>query len=310
MKFSNYLAFLSFVIVLGYLTYNEASKQTVQGGMPEITLDPDLYRLNFPQASSLPIPYGIDFAGEAVPLEQSDVLESLDRELHINTYWHNNTIFLIKRANRWFPEIEKILQEEGIPQDFKYIPAIEGQFLNDISPKAAVGFWQIRKSTGIELGLEITRDVDERYDPIKSTKAACKYFRKAYNKFGNWTLAAASYDRGMSGIQRALDHQKVDSYYDLMLNDETSRYVFRILAIKEIIENPGTYGFNIKIEHLYKPYDLKYLEIDETIPDLVLFARDHGITYKDLKLFNPWLRRDELNVRSGKQYLIAMPASP
>ena len=302
---------LSLVIVIGYLTYNEARKSHEAEIEPkqDITINPELYKLSFPQASSLPMPKNIDFAGEVVPLDKSDVLESLDRELHINTYWHNNTIFLIKRANRWFPEIERILREEGVPEDFKYIPAIEGQFLNDVSPREAVGFWQIRKSTGLELGLEISRDVDERYDPVKSTKAACKYFLKAYEKFGNWTLAAASYDRGMSGIQTALDHQQVDSYYDLMLNEETSRYVFRILAIKEIIENPVTYGFNIKKEHLYKPYVLDYLEIDESIPDLVTFARDHGITYKDLKQYNPWLRRDQLTVRTGKQYLIAVPGS-
>lgn len=269
---------------------------------------PEVYTFHFPKASSIPVPETIDFADDHVPLEQSDVKERLDRELHINAYWHNNTIFLLKRAHRWFPEIETILREEGVPEDFKYIPAIEGQFQNVISGKQAVGFWQIRKATGLELGLEISRDVDERYDPIKSTRAACRYFNKAYKKFGNWTLAAASYDRGMSGIQRALDHQQVDSYYDLLLNDETSRYVFRILAIKEIIENPELYGFNIMEEHLYEPYLTEYLEVDETIPDLVTYAQDHGITYKDLKKLNPWLRRDRLTVRKGKQYLIAVPA--
>ena len=308
MKFSSYISVLTLVVVLGYLTYNEARRSKEESETQVVNIDPDLYKLNFPQASSLPLPESIDFAGETVPLEKSDVLERLDRELHINTYWHNNTIFLIKRANRWFPEIERILKEEGVPEDFKYVPAIEGQFQNAISSKRAVGFWQILKATGTELGLEISRDVDERYDPIKSTRAACKYFKKAYKKFGNWTLAAASYDRGMSGIQRALDHQKVDSYYNLLLNDETSRYVFRILAIKEIIENPELYGFNIKKEHLYQPYVFDYLEVDETIPDLVTFARDHGITYKELKRSNPWLRRDQLLVRSGKQYLIAVPA--
>jgi hypothetical protein len=298
---------MSLVILIGYLTYNESRESREVDNNPDLPIEAEMYASHFPQASSIPLPDSMDFAGEMVPLDKSDVWERLDREIHINTYWHNNTIFLMKRANRWFPEIEQILMEEGVPADFKYIPAIEGQFLNAISPKAAVGFWQIRKPTGLELGLEISREVDERYDPIKSTRAACKYFKKAYEKFGNWTLAAASYDRGRAGIQRALDHQGVDSYYDLLLNDETSRYVFRILAIKEIIENPELYGFNIKDEHLYEPYIVEYVEVDETIPDLVTFARNHGITYKDLKKLNPWLRKDQLTVKRGKQYLIAIP---
>ncbi len=308
MKFSTYISVLSLVVILGYLSFNEARKNWQEDPTSELPKIGEMYPSHYPQASSIPLPESLDFAGEAVPLYQSDVAERLDREIHINTYWHNNTIFLMKRAHRWFPEIEKILQEEGVPEDFKYIPAIEGSFLNDISPKAAVGFWQIRKPTGLELGLEISREVDERYDPIKSTRAACKYFKKAYQKFGSWTLAAATYNRGRSGIARALEHQNVDSYYDLLLNDETSRYVFRILAIKEIIENPELYGFNIKEEHLYDPYIVEYIEVDQTIPDLVSFAQGHGITYKDLKKLNPWLRRDQLTVRNGKQYLIAVPS--
>lgn len=307
MKFSSYVSILSLVILLGYLTYNEAKKSREGSTDTDMPVGAEMYSAHFPQASSIPLPEKLDFAGERVPLEMTDVSERLDREIHINTYWHNNTIFLMKRAHRWFPEIEAILQEEGIPSDFKYIPAIEGSFLNDISPRAAVGFWQIRKPTGLELGLEISRDVDERYDPIKSTRAACKYFKKAYEKFGNWTLVAATYNRGRSGIQRALDHQNVDTYYDLLLNEETSRYVFRILAIKEIIENPELYGFDIKEEHLYNPYIVEYIEVDETIPSLVTFAQDHGLTYKDLKKHNPWLRRDKLTVKNGKQYLIAIP---
>ena len=308
MKFATYVSVLSLVILVGYLTYNEANRSKQVEDSPDSPVGAEIFASHYPQASSITLPEYMEFAGERVPLEQSDVWERLDRELHINTYWHNNTIFLMKRAHRWFPQIEAILKEEGVPADFKYIPAIEGSFQNAISPKAAVGFWQIRKATGLELGLEISREVDERYDPIKSTRAACKYFKKAYERFGNWTLAAASYDRGQAGMRRALEHQNVNSYYDLLLNDETSRYVFRILAIKEIIENPEKYGFNIMEAHLYQPYITEYMEIDESIPDLVTFAQDHGITYKDLKKYNPWLRRDKLTVRNGKQYLIAFPA--
>ena len=305
MRFAQYISTVSILVLIAYVVYNESKSEPHSSG-EEIT---DSGSINV-QARSLPIPEYMEFAGEAVPLDQFDVRERFDRELHINTYWHNNTIFLIKRANRWMPEIERILQEEGVPLDFKYIPAIEGQFLNDISPKQAVGFWQIRRNTGLELGLEVSTEVDERYDPIKSTYAACKYFKKAYEKFGNWTLAAATYNRGIAGISRALDHQKVNNYYDLLLNDETSRYIFRILAIKQIISNPELYNFDINQEHLYDPFDLEYITVDETIPDLVEFAKIRGITYKNLKQYNPWLRRDQLTVRQGTEYKIAIPAAP
>jgi hypothetical protein len=203
--------------------------------------------------------------------------------------------------------MELILKEQGVHDDFKYVTAIEGSLRNDISPKNAVGFWQIRKATGRELGLEITSEVDERYDPLKSTYAACKYFMKAKRKFGNWTMAASSYNRGMAGISRAMKKQKVDVYYDLLLNKETSRYVFRILAIKEIFEHPKKYSFDIQPEHLYKPLDLRYIEVTESIPDLVDYSKSLGINYKILKEYNPWLRKDKLTVRSGKTYQIAIP---
>lgn len=257
-------------------------------------------------ATSLAIPDTLFFAGEEVPLNVPDVRERLDRELHINTYWHNNTIFLIKNAHRWLPQIEPILKEHGIPDDFKYLTAIEGSFRNDISPMQAVGFWQIRKDAGKENGLEINREVDERYDPLKSTVAACKYLKKAYAKFGNWTLVAASYNRGMTGLQKAINHQNNSNYYDLLLNEETSRYVFRILAIKEIIENPDKYSFNIDVAHLYQPEMVKYIEVNSTIDDLVQWSIDNGINYKLLKRHNPWLRQDKLTVKK-KTYQIAVP---
>lgn len=263
--------------------------------------------ITYYSAKSLPIPDSLFFAEEPIPLTIPDVRERLDRELHINTYWHNNTIFLIKKANRWLPQIEPILKKHSIPDDFKYLTAIEGSFRNDISPKNAVGFWQFRKDAGKEFGLEITKEVDERYDPLKSTEAACKYLKKAYEKFGNWTLVAASYNRGMSGLQRAIDNQKENSYYDLMLNEETSRYVFRILAIKEIIENPSKYNFEIEEEHLYLPEKIKYIEVTESIDDLVTFAKSQNINYKLLKRHNPWLQKDRLSVKKGNKYQIAIP---
>ena len=199
----------------------------------------------FVNATSFDLSDTIYFAGELVPMHVPDVHERLDREMHINTYWHTNTIFLIKRSHRWMPQISEILAEIGVPDDFKYLAAIESNYLNDVSGKGAVGFWQILKTAGREFGLEISNEVDERYDPIKSTYAAARYLKKSYGRFENWTLVAASYNRGRSGIGRAMEHQSVDNYYDLLLNDQTSRYLFRILAAKEIISNPEKYGFDI-----------------------------------------------------------------
>jgi membrane-bound lytic murein transglycosylase D len=258
-------------------------------------------------AVSLDVPKNLTFAGEPVPLDVPDVYERLDKELQINTYFHSNTLFLIKRANRWLPQIEKILRENDVPEDFKYLPLIESNLLNDISPKNAVGYWQILKDAGKENGLEITDEVDERYDPLKATVAACRYLKQAHRKFGNWTLVAASYNRGMGGVERAIENQKVNSYYDLYLNEETSRYVFRILAIKEIVENPLKYGFRVNPRHLYEEEALRYVEVDETIKDLVTFAKEHKTNYKLIKRHNPWLRDERLTVKKNKHYRIAIP---
>jgi hypothetical protein len=258
-------------------------------------------------AISVDLPENLTFAGEPVPLDLPDVYERLDKELQSNTYFHSNTIFLIKRANRWLPQIAEILRANNIPDDFKYIPVVESNLMNVVSPAEAVGYWQILKSSGKEFGLEITKQVDERYDPLKATQAACKYLNKAYQKFGNWTLVAASYNRGMNGLDRAIEHQQETSYYDLFLNDETSRYLFRILALKEIIENPTRYGFRVDAKHLYKEEPLKYVEVQETIKDLVDFAKQHGTNYKLIKRHNPWLRDDKLTVKKGKTYRIALP---
>jgi hypothetical protein len=204
--------------------------------------------------------------------------------------------------------MEKILKQYGIPDDFKYLPLIESNLLNVTSSAAAVGYWQILKGSGRELGLEISDEVDERYHPLKATEAACKYLLNAHKKFRNWTLVAASYNRGINGLQRAINDQQEHSYYDLYLNDETSRYVFRIIAIKEIVENPARYGFHIDARHLYPEEPLRYVTVDETIKDLVTFARQQGSNYKLLKRHNPWLREDRLTVKKGRSYRIALPS--
>lgn len=313
-SFAILISFLALAIVLVFVKYADKKMkawqrgQVVSGVGAVAPADLDERAMQPLPAVSFDLPKAMSFAGERVPLELADVRERLDKELHINTYWHNNTIFLMKRANRWFPQMEPILKKYGIPDDFKYLPLIESGLMNDISPKDAVGFWQIVKSAGKENGLEITNDVDERYDPIKATEAACRYLKTAYNKFGNWTSVAASYNRGMGGIGRALENQQVDSYYDLYLNDETARYVFRILACKEIVENPSRYGFKVDPRHLYEPEKLRYVTVTQTIPDLIAFAKQQGTNYKLLKRHNPWLRDDKLTVKKGKSYKIALPA--
>lgn len=303
----SYLAPLSIGLLLVYVLYDQSTR--VETKESESILEPIVTQESMQPflAVSYDLPKQISFAGEATPLEMPDVLERLDRELQVNIYLQSSTLFLLKRANRWLPRITEILKEHGIPEDFKYLPLIESGLVNGVSPKNAVGYWQIREASGKELGLEITKEVDERYDPIQSTVAACKYLKKAYEKFNNWTLVAASYNRGVAGIRSDLEDQKADNYYDAHLNDETSRYVFRILAIKEIFENPAKYGFKIKPEHLYNPEPLRYIEVTETIPDLVSFAKNNGSNYKLLKRHNPWLRQPRLTVKKGKSYQIALP---
>lgn len=305
-RFSSYLLVLMAAVLVGYIYYNESRFHANKAPVGFNSLPPPEFISEYRNAVSLDLPEKLTFAEEEVPLHIPDVRERLDRELHINTYWHSSTIFLLKRGNKWLPRMEKILRENGIPDDFKYLTAIEGGFVNAVSPKNAVGFWQILKHAGRENGLEINNNVDERYDPLKSTRAACHYLTKAHNKFGNWTSAAASYNRGMAGLARAMENQKADSYYDLLLNEETSRYVFRILAIKEIFQNPSEYGFDIDDEHLYRAEELTFVKVSSDVKDLVAFARQHGINYKLLKLHNPWLRQDHLDVKKGKTYSIAI----
>lgn len=303
-RFGLWLAWIG-LISLGYYTFTQL--QAIKQAQQKFVEYNELPQGSTVNAIAIDLPDSMYFAGERVPLEIEDVRERLDREMHINAYWHTNTIFLLKRAHRWLPQIANVLKEEGVPADFKYIPAIESAFLNDISAKSAVGFWQFRKDAAREYGLEVSRQVDQRYDPIKSTRAASKYLSKAYHKFGNWTLVAASFNRGRAGIIRALDDQKVDNYYDLMLNDETSRYVFRILAAKEIIEHPHRYGFQVSEDQLYDVEPVKYLKISKNIDNWVDWSKKQGINFKLLKRHNPWIQSDHLTVSAGKEYTVAIP---
>jgi|SRR5690554_1311653 len=256
---------------------------------------------------SISAPKLITFAGDSVPLDNPEVFERLDREVISNTYFHSNTLMYFKRAYRWFPIIEPILKENNIPDDFKYLALIESGFQNVISPAGATGFWQFMEKTAKEYNLEINDEVDERYHLQKSTIAACKYLQEAYNEYGDWALVAASYNAGKNRITTELEKQKAKTYYELLLNSETKRYVFRILAVKQILSNPELYGFNIRKSDLYLPISYTTIEIDTSIADFADFAKDHNISYKTLKYFNPWLRQSYLRNRNAKTYTIHLP---
>jgi hypothetical protein len=256
---------------------------------------------------ALPLPKTLDFSGESMPLIKQDVKERMDRELLVNTYWQSNGFLLLKRAHKYFPIIEPILEAYGVPDDFKYLALIESGLQNVTSTAGAKGFWQIMKSTAKEYGLEVNANVDERYNLILSTKVACEYLLKAKQRFGSWTLAAASYNAGMNGIASELERQSVDNYYDMLLGQETGRYVFRIVALKEITNNAKKYGFNYTDDDLYNYPPTFSVEVDTAVSDFVQFAEGFGINYKQLKIHNPWLRETFLNNKSRKKYNIEIP---
>lgn len=249
----------------------------------------------------------LNFCDEKVPMHIADVEERFDRELTINKSLHASTELVIKRAARYFPVIEPILKKYGVPDDFKYLAVIESKLENAVSPAGARGVWQFMPATAKEYGMEVTNTVDERYHLEKSTEAACKYLLAAKKKFGSWTLAAASYNGGMAGVSRQQERQKIEDYYDLLLTEETSRYVFRILALKELMENPTKYGYAIPENEMYKTIPTKIVEVNTSVENLADFAIEQGINYKILKIHNPWLRDIQLENKSGKSYAIEIP---
>lgn len=254
-------------------------------------------------------PKNVDFAGEKVDVNSNNLWERFDKELLKNTYWQSNTMLYIKRANKYFPIIEPILKKNNIPEDFKYLAVIESGLENVTSPSGAKGFWQFLKSTAKEYNLEVNYAVDERYNLEKSTQAACDYLNEAFAKFNSWTLAAAAFNMGMNGLQKALDNQKVENYYDLHLNSETSRYVFRILAVKEILQNPQKYGFIIRKQDMYFIEKYYVVEIDSTIHNLYEFCENYSINYQQLKKYNPWLLISKLPDESRKKYFLKIPTN-
>lgn len=265
------------------------------------------YEESNPVAVSWAIPEGVTFAGEEMPLRNFDTRESLDRELNATAYRHGSTLLTIKRAGRYFPEIEKILKEYGVPDDFKYLACAESDLSNAISPKGATGYWQIMEGTGKEGGMIINREIDERYDLDKSTRFACKYFLKAYEKYGSWTMAAASYNNGFSGLSEQVDIQKEINYYDLLLNEETARYIFRIAALKLIMTEPLKYGFNVGPDDMYKPVPFREVKVDTSVTSFEQFARQFDTNYKILKFLNPWLRKPFLTNSEKREYTIRVP---
>ena len=253
--------------------------------------------------------FDVNFCGEKIPLESKDILERFDKEIIKNTYWHSSILLFYKRSGKYFPIIEPILKKHGIPNDFKYLAIAESGLKNVVSPAGARGFWQFMEKTGLEYDLEINKEVDERYHLEKATEAACKYFKEAYAKFNSWTLVAASYNMGMYGLQKNLTRQKTNNYFDLLLNSETSRYVFRIAAFKAILENPKHFGFNLNETHRYSSMKFKTISIDTSISNFTDFAISQNINYKLLKIANPWLRNRSLKNVNAKRYLLRIPSS-
>jgi membrane-bound lytic murein transglycosylase D len=268
------------------------------------TVFPQGYKITTPA-----IPVNLSFAGESVPADDWELRERIEREFIVNTYWHSSTIFALKRGARFFPVIEPILKKNNIPDDFKFVVVIESGFANVVSPAGAAGFWQFIESAGKEFGLEINDEVDERYHLEKATEAASKYILSAYRKFGSWTSAAASFNMGMRGVERQIERQKTNNYYNLFLNEETSRYIARIIAVKEIMNDHQKYGYDIPAEERYPPYKFKEVTVNGSINDLVDFALRNNTNYKMIKVLNPWLRSNKLTNSKGKTYNIRIPVN-
>lgn len=300
------LAFFSALFVMSsvfsfftYPTEKEADLNDIDAFQEAFNDNYGIYSLNLPQKLS--------FAGEEIPIIDEDIRESFDRELLVNTYWQSQTLLFLKRSKRYFPVIEPILAQYGIPEDFKYLPLIESGFMNVVSPAGAVGFWQLMEGTAKDYGLEVNKAVDERYHLEKSTHVACQYLLEAKAKLGSWNLAAASYNMGISGVQRQMERQKAKNFFDLTLNIETGRYLYRLMAVKEILSQPAKYGFHLKEEHAYAPLATREVPVDSALSHVSYFNEKFGLSYRQLKVHNPWMRLEYLPQNPGKTYMIKVP---
>lgn len=301
-----FIVLVSIIIIAVFFINAETSeKESVTENRP--SMDTLTYNQTSYKIKALKIPENLSFAGEKVQLNKTDIRERIDRELLVNTYWQSNALLWFKRTNKYFPVIEPILKEKGVPDDFKYLSVIESDLRNVTSPAGAKGMWQMLKDAGRENGLEINDNVDERYHLEKATRAACDYLIEAKERLGNWTLAAAAYHAGNYGIEKRLKEQMVDSYYDVLAGENTERYIPRIVAAKEILSNPDKYGFIFTKDDLYELGPTYIVKVDTAITNIADFAQKFDTNYKELKMYNPWLRENKLNNKSGKLYEIKIP---
>ena len=262
----------------------------------------------FSTTASPDIPMSINFAGETVSFDRLDMAERLDRELTSIIYGQTTTELCFKRANRYFPALAKILKEQGVPLDFLYLAVTESSMdYSAYSSAKAAGMWQLLAGTGRDFGLEVSDEVDERYDPEKSTVAACKYLKSAYKKYGHWPTVAASYNAGMQKISNELSKQRVDNSFDLYLVQETSRYVFRVMAYKLLMESPKRYGYRFSRKNLWQPVDYTTVDVTGSVASWIDWAKDKGLTYAQLREANPWIRSTKLTNASGKTYKVRIP---
>ena len=298
MKLPQRILSLVSICIITVIFYNAVQKTTT---------DPETQTHKTYKIKALKLPNNLNLAGERVPVEINDVKERMDRELMVNTYWQSNGLLLIKRAHKYFPILEPLLKKHNLPEDYKFLALAESGFTDETSSVGAAGMWHFMRATGKEYGLEINDNVDERYNIEKSTEVAAEYLKKAKENLGSWTLAAAAYNAGNYGVSKRLETQGVTNYYDALLPDETERYIFRILALKEIISNPKKYGFVFEDEDLYTLEETRIVKVDTVISNLSLFANKFGMNYKQLKIHNPWLRENKLNNSSRKMYDIRVP---
>ncbi len=307
MKRSYRFIALSVAVVAGLFFINadksiKKTEPTFKAGTDPAKSTSDTYRIK-----ALKIPENLTFAGEKVELDKTDIRERIDRELLVNTYWQSNALLWFKRTNKYFPVIEPILKEKGVPDDFKYLSVIESDLRNVTSPAGAKGMWQMLQEAARENGLEVNSNVDERYHLEKATRAACDYLIAAKERLGSWTLAAAAYHAGNYGIEKRLEEQQVSSYYDVLAGENTERYIPRIIAAKEILTHPEKYGFEFEKDDLYELGPTYSVEVDTAIADIASFAKKYGTNYKELKMYNPWLRENKLNNKTQRLYQIKIP---
>lgn len=293
------LALIFGVLIFKYFTFSTSTEKENEYYQSYVNQHYKVFAIELPDS--------LNFMGEPIPLSMVDIRERLDREMLVNVYWQSQTLLFIKRANKYFPVIEPILKKNGVPDDFKYLALAESGLVNVVSPAGATGYWQFLKKTGQEFNLEVNNEVDERYNLEKATVAFCDYINAAYAHFGSWSLAAASYNMGITGLQNQIDKQKVNNYFDLLLNVETGRYVFRIIAIKEILSNANKYGFYYRQQDLYPVDKFTIIEVDSAVSNFAVFAQEQGINYKILKRMNPWLRQSYLRNNARKTYQIKIP---